>query len=183
MSRVGTAFAAFFRSLFDSETATRVRDALDNRQGLPSPENEPKAPRVEKKTPPEKKPLRSDALTLLSTLQREGRLVDFLMEPVEDFSDQQVGAAARQVHRGCREVIQRCFSPERLVEQSEGEAVEVPQGYDGGRYQLVGQVAGAPPFQGKLTHHGWQATQENLPQWRGEAKSATVIAPIEVELG
>ena len=90
--------------------------------------------------------------------------------------------AARQIHRGCRDVVLRCFAPERMVELNEGESIEVPAGYDGQRFQLVGQVAGSPPFQGKVTHHGWRASRQDLPQWKGDVKAADVIAPIEVEI-
>jgi hypothetical protein len=47
----------------------------------------------------------------------------------------------------------------------------------------VGQVAGEPPFQGKLCHHGWEATRCELPEWTGGAPAAMIVAPAEVELG
>ncbi len=53
--------------------------------------------------PPEQ--THAPALHLLSMLQREGRLVDFLQEDVAPFSDAEVGAAARVVHEGCRKVV------------------------------------------------------------------------------
>ncbi|MCD4755860.1 MAG: DUF2760 domain-containing protein, partial [Deltaproteobacteria bacterium] len=38
----------------------------------------------------------------LGLLQREGRLIDFLQEDIEPYDDAQIGAAVREVHRGCR---------------------------------------------------------------------------------
>src|SRR5690242_17365388 len=49
---------------------------------------------------PEKpaEPDHASGLTVLSILQREGRLIDFLQEDVASFSDAEIGAAARVVH-------------------------------------------------------------------------------------
>ena len=38
---------------------------------------------------------------------------------------------------------------------------------DAGRYRLIGNVAGQPPFHGRLVHHGWEATVCQLPAWSG----------------
>src|SRR4051812_9875585 len=42
------------------------------------------------------------AAQMLALLQRDGRLIDFLMEDVAPYADAQVGAAVRSVHAGCR---------------------------------------------------------------------------------
>jgi len=44
--------------------------------------------------------------------------------------------------------------------------MEVPDGFDAGRYRLVGNVAGAPPFRGHLTHHGWRRPFASFPPGR-----------------
>ena len=36
--------------------------------------------------------------------------------------------------------------------------MEVPAGFDAGRYRLTGNVTGEPPFRGRLVHPGWEAT-------------------------
>jgi hypothetical protein len=46
-------------------------------------------------------PARSEALNLLAAMQREARFVDFIREPLDGYSDAQIGAAARTVHRDC----------------------------------------------------------------------------------
>jgi hypothetical protein len=50
--------------------------------------------------------LRSEgALGLLGLLQREGRLVDFLRETLDQHADAAIGAAVRDIHRGCKKVL------------------------------------------------------------------------------
>src|SRR5580704_18558237 len=53
--------------------------------------------------PPER--VHASGLAVLSMLQREGRLIDFLKEDMSSFSDAEIGAAARVVHAGCRKVF------------------------------------------------------------------------------
>ena len=50
------------------------------------------------------------ALQLLSLLQREARLVDFVQEDIAAYSDAEIGAAARVVHEGCRKVLRAHFT-------------------------------------------------------------------------
>src|SRR5262249_23557231 len=57
-----------------------------------------------KALPPER--MHASALTLLAAFQREGRLVDFLQQEIAGFSDEEIGAAARVVHGGCRKAFQ-----------------------------------------------------------------------------
>ena len=120
--------------------------------------------------------------TLLAALQREARFVDLVQEPLENYEDAQIGAAARDVLRDCRGVLQRLFAIEPLLSQEEGSAVEVRPGYDAGQFRLTGSIAGEPPFQGRLMHHGWRAAQCQLPVWTGSRESARVIAAAEVEV-
>jgi hypothetical protein len=121
-------------------------------------------------------------LSLLAALQREGRFVDFIKEPLAAYSDAQVGAAVRDVHRDCSAVLERCFAVRPLVDGAEGAEVDVPSGFDAAQYRLVGNVQGQPPYRGKLCHHGWQATRKDLPDWTGGPSSAMVLSPAEVEL-
>src|SRR5438128_2631443 len=52
--------------------------------------------------PPPPPPKPSGApLRMLILLQREGRLVDFLLEDINAYSNDQVGAAVRDIHRQC----------------------------------------------------------------------------------
>jgi len=189
------ALKAFFLILFNRAVAREVDELLRRRkqERLTGPERV--ARRTERETAPAErpvaakpkavtpsKPARSEALTLLAALQREGRLVDFLKEELTDYSDAQIGAVARDLHRDCGKVVERMFAIKPLLTDSEGATVEVPAGFDAGRYRLVGNVGGAPPFRGSLAHHGWEATACELPEWVGNETAARVIAPAEVEV-
>src|SRR5688572_19115922 len=55
------------------------------------------------------------AVQMLALLQRDGRLVDFLMEDLATYSDAQVGAAARDVHASCRQVLSRYVTLEAVI--------------------------------------------------------------------
>jgi hypothetical protein len=181
------ALKAFFLVLFNGALARQVDDVLKRRHeqpSLPEPKREAVAERptrpAKPATPP--KPARSEAITLLAALQREGRFVDFLKEELSGYSDAQIGAVARDLHRDCAKVIERMFAIKPLLSEEEGASIEVPAGFDAGRYRLVGNVSGSPPFGGTLVHQGWQATACELPEWVGGEESARVIAPAEVEV-
>jgi hypothetical protein len=183
MRRILIAIRVFFAVLFHGQIAARAEEILKKR-GLPEPMAVAELPRAEERPakPAAKIPVRSEAVTLLATLQREARLVDFVKEPLAGYSDAQIGAVARDVHRDCGAVLQRLFNLSPVVQQEEGAEIEVPGGFDAGRFHLTGNVVGQPPFRGRLAHHGWIAMACNLPAWTGSKESATIIAPVEVEL-
>ena len=141
------------------------------------------APAEAKPAPPSPpaEPPHASALFLLASLQREGRLVDFLQQEVSGFSDAEVGAAARVIHSGCRQALKPYFTFEPILPNPEGDRVTVAAGFDPQRIQLTGNVAGQPPFQGALKHHGWVASQVKLPA-PSKTLDPRVIAPAEVEL-
>ena len=186
--RLWLAIRTMFRVLFDSEAAAGAQKLLKTKISAdPSPPA--KAAAGKKPTPPTPNatakptpPPRSDAITLLATLQREARLVDIVQEPLGDYSDEQVGAAARDVLRDCGQVLERLFALQPISEETEGAEVQAPDGFDPGRYRLTGNVNGDPPFRGSLVHHGWTATRCQVPEWSGSADSALVIAPLELEI-
>jgi hypothetical protein len=178
--RIWLAIRCFFVLLFDAEKAKKIREVLDG--AIAARETKPEPAPAPKPIVPAKAPVRSEALTLLATLQREARLLDIVQEPLGAYSDAQVGAAAREVLRNCATVIERLFAPQPALIQDEGSVVEVPRGYDPMRFKMVGNVSGEPPFQGRLVHHGWVASRCELPSWTGNPSSAMVLAPIEVEI-
>lgn len=128
------------------------------------------------------KPARSEALTLLAALQREARLVDFLMEPLEGYSDQQVAAAVRDIQSDSRSVLERMFALKPLRSEDEGVQITVPAGFDAADFKLTGNVTGEAPHTGALMHPGWAATKLDLPVWNGSDASAKIVAPAEVEI-
>ncbi len=122
------------------------------------------------------------AVQLLALLQRDGRLVDFLFEDIAGYPDDQVGAAVREVHASCREVLRRYVSVEPVMAGEEGQLAVVNAGFDPGAVKLVGMVTGQPPFRGVLRHRGWRVARVQLPTLP-EGEGRLVIAPAEVEIG
>jgi len=120
------------------------------------------------------------ALQLLGILQQEGRLIDFLEEDIDAYSDDQVGAAARTVHGGCRKALHERMRIRRVHDADDGAAVEIGADYDPLRVRLTGNVHGQPPFRGTLEHGGWQVTDLRLPDLTGG--DPAVLAPAEVEI-
>jgi Domain of unknown function (DUF2760) len=128
--------------------------------------------------PPE--PVENGALRLLTALQEEGRLVDFLTEDIAAYSDDQVGAATRGIHETCAKALRECVSLEPVMPGEEEADVVVPPGFDPAAIRLTGNVQGEPPFKGTLRHAGWRATGVVLPARRGI--DPHVIVPAEVEI-
>jgi hypothetical protein len=187
-ARLWLAFLCFWRVLVSRPFAQAVHplsqayDAGTLGAGAPAlPKPEPVPAKVE--PPPALPPERehASALVLLSMLQREGRLIDFLQENVASFPDADVGAAARIVHEGCRKVVQQYLALTPVLPEGEGARVTVPAGFDAQRIRLTGNVAGQPPFAGSLKHHGWVTTEVKFPTV-SPALDPRVLAPAEVEL-
>jgi hypothetical protein len=122
-------------------------------------------------------------LRVLALLQRDGRLLDFLMEDIDSYSDTQIGAAVRDIHRGCRKTLNNYVTLEPVLNDAENAAVTVPAGFDPAAIRLSGAVEGAPPFRGLLKHHGWRVRAAQIPTLPGAAADFAVLAPAEVEIG
>lgn len=121
------------------------------------------------------------ALLLLGLLQKEGRLVDFLQEDLKGASDQEIGAAARIVHQGCRSVLNAHLKIAPVREEPEGSRVTLAPGFDASANRPTGNVVGDPPFQGTLVHRGWRVTGMDLPKTTG-GHDLRILAAAEVEL-
>ncbi len=168
LQRVKYAFRSFFSILDHSRVPDDVVAALVR---IPVDA----APPVTAVPPPD--PV-GRATQLLALLQRDGRLVDFLMEDLGSYADAQVGAAVRDVHAGCRTVLTRYLTIGPVMEEQEGDTVTVDRGADPARIKVVGNVAGQPPYRAVLRHRGWEATRVELPPVPG----GSVLAPAEVEV-
>lgn len=192
--RIWLAIRVFWRVLFSSTVAERVRQIFQEvrqqpAEGLVGGRSSEAPPTVSKPAVPPAQPAakapspaRSEALTLLAALQREARLVDLIQEPLDQYTDAQIGAAARNVLRDAARTLERFFGLVPVVQAPEGRFIEVPAGFDPNRYRLVGHVAGQPPYRGQLVHPGWEASRCELPTWSGSPSAARVIAPAEVEI-
>lgn len=185
MSRFFLAIQVWWKTLVDADFGRKVADILSGKAvavipAAPPPVVAKPEPAPLKPVDVSKQPKRSEALTLLETLQREARLVDFLKESLGEYSDSQIGAAVRDIHRDAAGVLDRLFKIRPIVDHEEGAEIQAPA--DADRYRLIGTVRGVPPHRGKLVHHGWEADKCEIPEWTGNAAARQVIAPVEVEL-
>ena len=165
MRRLILAFRAFFSTL---------------RRGESPPPQQPPAPPAP--GPPEP-PAAAGALQLLGILQREARLVDFLMEDLTAYSDAQVGAAVRAVHEASRQALLRHVALEPVLDGVEGAYVRLaPETVDLSAVRFLGNVAAqGTPEGGLLRHRGWRARRLELPPAEAGLDHA-VIAPAEIEV-
>ena len=190
MSRIGVAFSSFFGLLFRGKLPPEAALYLPSEAAPPPPAAlpplptapAPMAPAGDRPSAPTSGASRTEgALLLLGLLQREGRLVDFLRESLEQHPDAAIGAAVRDVHRGCRKVLEEHVRLEPVMPGSEDGPVVVPRGFDPSEVRLIGLAAGEPPFRGTLVHHGWRAIDVRLPTL-SDGVDRRVVAPAEVRL-
>ena len=179
--RISLAFKSFFTILFKGRLPTDLQNAGDRGDSSKSSTSSSSSPAVEPAPSPKDASV-DRAVQVLALLQREGRLIDFVRENLDGYSDAQIGAAARDVHEGCRRVLERYVTLEVILSGREGEPVTVgrEQPFDPASFHIVGNVAGEPPFHGTLRHPGWRAIRLDLPPLA--AASRTIIAPAEIEV-
>lgn len=162
--RLKLAFAAFFTILFKSRLPVALQDAA-----APAPVASPETD------------LSDRAVQMMAVLQRDGRLIDFLMEDLQSYSDAQIGAAARDVHDNCRRALEKYVALEPILDGREGEAATVAEPMDPAAVRLLGNVSGHPPFRGTLVHRGWRVARMELPPL-GAPAARTIVAQAEVEV-
>jgi hypothetical protein len=172
LNRIILAFRAFFALLFSG----RLPEDLLAELGL-----EVKAPPAPAAPPPPVIKPTDGALQLLGILQRDARALDFFMEDIAPYSDDQVGAAARDVHEKTRDALIRHFAPSPVIDAVEGSVANPPDG-NPALVKYLGNVpaSGKPPA-GVLRHRGWRATAVSLPQLNSRNDLA-VLAPAEIEV-
>ena len=112
MNRLILAFRSFFAILFTGGVSDEVAAALglSRRAAAPAP-------------PPRPAPAANPAdgaLQILAILQRDSRLIDFLMEDLSAYSDEQVGGAVRSLHDQCREALSRYVQLAPVIDGVEG---------------------------------------------------------------
>jgi hypothetical protein len=163
--RFGLAFRTFGRALRDADFAAKVEPLL-----TPPAPSTPQAPKFS-----------GLPVRLLALLQREGRLLDFLLEDIQTYPDAQVGAAVKDIHRKCQAAIKEHVILEPVMTQSEGANVEVPAGFDPSAVRVTGNVSGNPPYRGTLQHHGWRVKELKLAE-PPEGQDERILMPAEVEV-
>jgi hypothetical protein len=171
LNRILLAFRAFFALLFGGTLPLDILSAL----GLMLKSDIPKPPPPKPEIKPE-----DGALQLLGILQRDARLLDFFMEDITPYSDDQVGAATRDIHRNTRDILVRYFAPVPVIDAVEGTPVKS----DGNpaTSKFIGNVpATGKPLGGVLRHKGWRAGIVALPRVNNR-QELPVLAPAEIEV-
>lgn len=176
MSRFSLAFQSFFGILFGGELPAAVAAAYGyTKKAAPKEAPKPAAPAPAKPA--------DGALQMLAILQRDARLIDFLMEDISAYGDDQVGAAVRPLHEGCRAALDRYVRLAPVIDGVEGTFTSVEsKGLGPAALKLIGNV----PAEGKvkggtLRHRGWKAEKIDLPALPAK-QDAAVIAPAEIEI-
>jgi len=165
VSRILLAFRAFFAILFG--------------RPLP-PEIKPAAPAPKPTAPAKAEPQPAYALQFLAILQRDSRLVDFLMEDIASYEDDQIGAAVRTLHDQARDSLARYLSLQPVIDGVEG-AYTRPATSDPATVKFIGNVPAGKPEGGVLRHKGWRAAKVDLPTLDPK-QDVTIIAPAEIEI-
>lgn len=117
---------------------------------------------------------------MLSILQRDARLLDFFLEDIAPYSDEQVGAAVRGMHGQGREALERYVKLAPVIDGVEGTFVKAPS-KDAAVVKFLGNVPAAPPEGGTLRHRGWRVENVALPPVNPR-QDLTVLAPAEIEV-
>jgi hypothetical protein len=172
LSRISLAFKSFFGILFGSGLPDVVAKAF----GYVKPSEVKPAP----KPVPEVR-ASDGALQVLSILQRDARLIDFLMEDISGYDDDQIGAAVRTMHEQSRAALTRYLTLRPVVDAVEGTPTRI-ESRDPAMVKLLGNV---PPDgkanQGILRHKGWKVEKIDLPKLNAN-QNMTVLAPAEIEI-
>lgn len=178
MQRFIFSIRAFFAILFTGKLPPDIAQAYGFVPKLAQKAGQKTAPAA--KEVPQLKP--SDgALQMLSILQRDSRLIDFVMEDISAYSDDQVGAAVRSLHDQCRDTLDRYVHLSPVIDGVEGTFTKLDTN-DPNKVKLLGNVpaSGKAPG-GLLRHKGWRAERIELPQLAASQNTA-IIAPAEIEV-
>lgn len=172
MSRISDAFSSFFSILFKGELSPLVAQRYGFvkptvvRPATPAPPPKPQAGPAD------------GAVQILAILQRDARLLDFLMEDISAYADDQVGAAVRDVHAQSRQSLERHLKIQPVIDGVEGDYTK-SEGLGAGALKLIGNVppSGKAPG-GVLRHKGWKAEKVDLTS----AAPSNILAPAELEV-
>ncbi len=178
MGRISLAFSSFFGLLFSGQLPDSVILALGLTKRAAKAATAPAAaPKLDAS---------DGALQLLALLQRDARLLDFLMEDVAPYSDEQVGAAVRNIHESSRATLQRYLSLQPVIDGVEGAVTQLSAAgvlkNDPGAIKLLGNVpADGKVKAGTLRHKGWKVEKIELPALQVKT-NLKILAPAEIEV-
>lgn len=173
MSRISSAFRSFFSILFSGELPADIAREF----GFEKPQPAPVVKTVELPKPSD------GALQMLHILQRDSRLLDFLMEDVSAYTDDQIGAAVRTLHSDSKASLNRHLTLIPVIDGVEGtfQKIDGAKAPDPNRIKLIGNIpASGKVGGGILRHRGWKASSINLPPLGKQ--DASILAPAELEV-
>lgn len=172
MGRFSLAVRSFFSILGDGKLSDEIASEL----GLVSKSSRPVAPK------PDAAPavrVSDGALQVLGIFQRDSRLVDFIMEDLSAYSDEQVGGAVRSMHDECQKTLTQYFKLSPVIDGVEGAFTKA------GKTNGVKLMGNIPPDGkaegGILRHRGWKVDSVQLPNIPAKT-DLTIIAPAELEV-
>jgi hypothetical protein len=173
LSRIALAFRCFFNILFSGRLSDGAITGLglSRRAAAPAPQAPPATPAAK---------VSDGALQILAILQRDSRLLDFLMEDLTSYSDDQIGGAVRELHDQCRDSVSRYVTLQPVIDGVEGTFAQATS-KDPNVVKFVGNVPATPPSGGTLRHKGWRAMKVDLPPLAAK-QDATILAPAEIEV-
>jgi Domain of unknown function (DUF2760) len=174
LSRISLAFRSFFSILFSGILPEDI--ALEFGYAKPKPAPPPvEQPKVS---------VTDGALQILGILQRDARLIDFLMEDIASYDDEQIGAAVRSIHSESKAALARHVTLAPVLDSVEGtfQKLDASKAPDPNRIKLIGNVpaSGKVPG-GTLRHRGWLVSSISLPPLGKQDPAALFPAEIEVE--
>lgn len=126
------------------------------------------------------------ALQILGILQRDARLLDFLMEDIATYSDDQIGSAVRNVHAQSRESLAKYVKLAPVIDGVEGTFTKPESAgavaREPGAIKFIGNLpAQGKPAGGTLRHKGWRADSVSLPAVSPK-QPVSILAPAELEV-
>jgi hypothetical protein len=173
LSRISSSFRSFFAILFGGSLPEDIAKEFGYTKVKP----------VAPVTPVEPPKAIDGALQMLGILQRDARLIDFLMEDIDGYGDDQVGAAARNLHSECRATLTRHFRLVPVIDSVEGtfQKLDSNKAPDPNKIKLLGNVpASGKTTGGMLRHKGWVADSVTLPAIGKQ--DVKIVAPAEIEI-
>ncbi len=126
-----------------------------------------------------------EVISFLSLLQDKGRFIDFMVEDISEYPDQEVGSVARMVHQGCSQVLKDFFEISPLRSDEEGSVVTISEKDNPQEIRIIGKKIEEPIFSAKIVHRGWKTKKVGLPRMTGVLSGVQdryVISPCEIEV-
>ena len=160
LGRLGLGLKALIRVMQDEKLAEKVAPMLD-----PAPDDKPSGER----------------LHVLTVLQRESRLIDFLLEDLSGFDDSQIADAVRDIQPKSQATLKKYLEIAPVIDAEEDARVDVPKGFDPSAIQVTGEFEGDPPYKCTLCHPCWIVKEIKLAT-PPEGQDDFVLQPAEVEI-